>query len=152
MKMEKEGDKTLEPVSDRLLQYVKDSGKSFHATATRIGCTHTVFSRIQSGRNIPSLGVIVKMLANFPDLSAEWLLRGIGEMLKKEKTDTTTFVEPLKEKYAMKFENDQQTIQRLHEMLSMKDAQIAHQAARIAELEEELSMLRGIEKKENIGG
>ncbi|WP_425556404.1 helix-turn-helix domain-containing protein [Hymenobacter saemangeumensis] len=48
--------------------------------ADAIGAARPVISHILSGRNKPSLEVVQKILAAFPELSMAWLLNGIGEM------------------------------------------------------------------------
>lgn len=48
--------------------------------ADAIGAARPVVSHILSGRNKPSLEVVQKILAAFPDLSMAWLLNGIGTM------------------------------------------------------------------------
>ncbi len=41
-----------------------------------IGIQRSTLSHILSGRNMPSLDVIIKLLKAFPEISAEWLLLG----------------------------------------------------------------------------
>jgi transcriptional regulator with XRE-family HTH domain len=53
--------------------------------ADRIGVQRSAVSHILSGRNKPSLDFIMKILTAFPDIDADWLLFGRGE-LKNEKT------------------------------------------------------------------
>ena len=49
--------------------------------ADAIGVARPIVSHIMSGRNKPSLEVVQKILAAFPDLSMPWLLNGSGPML-----------------------------------------------------------------------
>ena len=49
--------------------------------ADAIGVARPIVSHILSGRNKPSLEVVQKLLAAFPDLSMPWLLSGTGPML-----------------------------------------------------------------------
>jgi transcriptional regulator with XRE-family HTH domain len=49
--------------------------------ADAIGVARPIVSHILSGRNKPSLEVVQKVLAAFPDLSMGWLLNGTGPML-----------------------------------------------------------------------
>ncbi len=44
--------------------------------AEKIGIQRSTLSHILSGRNNPSLDVITKILNVFPEVSAEWLIRG----------------------------------------------------------------------------
>lgn len=48
--------------------------------ADTIGVARPIISHILSGRNKPSLEVVQKIVAAFPDLSLNWLLKGIGAM------------------------------------------------------------------------
>ncbi|AHJ98052.1 helix-turn-helix domain-containing protein [Hymenobacter swuensis] len=50
--------------------------------ADAIGVSRPVISHILSGRNKPSLEVVQKVLAAFPDVSVSWLLNGSGSMLE----------------------------------------------------------------------
>lgn len=49
--------------------------------ADAIGVARPIVSHILSGRNKPSLEVVQKVLAAFPDLAMPWLLSGTGPML-----------------------------------------------------------------------
>jgi transcriptional regulator with XRE-family HTH domain len=49
--------------------------------ADAIGVARPIVSHILSGRNKPSLEVVQKIIAAFPDLSLPWLLSGTGTML-----------------------------------------------------------------------
>jgi len=56
-------------------------GQSSSQFADRIEVPRAVLSHILSGRNKPSLDVIIKILANNAKVSPDWLLHGKGEML-----------------------------------------------------------------------
>ncbi|GAB2965765.1 helix-turn-helix transcriptional regulator [Hymenobacter coalescens] len=49
--------------------------------ADAIGVARPIMSHILGGRNKPSLEVVQKIIAAFPDLSMPWLLTGQGAML-----------------------------------------------------------------------
>jgi len=59
-------------------------------TATRLaddlGVQRSGISHILSGRNQPSYDFMVKLLSRFPDINAEWLILGKGNMYKSAKT------------------------------------------------------------------
>ncbi|MBC6698669.1 helix-turn-helix domain-containing protein [Hymenobacter puniceus] len=64
--------------------------------ADRIGVARPIISHILSGRNKPSLEVVQKILAAFPQLSLDWLLKGAGSMLAgatPPATSTTTIAQ-----------------------------------------------------------
>ncbi len=56
--------------------------------ADAIGVARPIVSHIMSGRNKPSLEVVQKVLAAFPDLAMPWLLNGSGPMLAASSAPT----------------------------------------------------------------
>jgi hypothetical protein len=40
-----------------------------------------------SGRNLPSLDLVMKIMNKFPDINPEWLVMGIGQMMKSNQID-----------------------------------------------------------------
>lgn len=50
--------------------------------ANRIGVQRANITHILTGRHKPSLDIIQKILEKFPEINAEWLILGKGEMLK----------------------------------------------------------------------
>lgn len=64
--------------------------------ADEIGVQRSSISHIMSGRNKPSLDLILKILSRYRDLNTEWLLSGFGAM-NKEATlfDTRELDEPI---------------------------------------------------------
>ncbi len=72
--------------SDNLSSFLKLKGISVRAVEQQIGCSNGVISRcINKGTDISSQWVS-KILEIFPDLSADWLMTGKGEMLKTDYT------------------------------------------------------------------
>ena len=66
------------------MHLVNDKAKSIRNFAFVIGMPErTINTYIKTGRT-PSLEVIDAILRTFPDISAEWLIRGEGSMLKSE--------------------------------------------------------------------
>ena len=66
------------------MNLVNDKAKSIRNFAFVIGMPErTINTYIKTGRT-PSLEVIDAILRTFPDISAEWLMRGEGSMLKSE--------------------------------------------------------------------
>lgn len=52
--------------------------------AEKIGVQRSSISHFLSGRNNPSLDVIRKILMAYPQIDAEWLLSGEGDMIKND--------------------------------------------------------------------
>lgn len=65
--------------------------KSLNAAefADRIGVQRSNISHILNGRNNPGAQFLEKLLVAFPDLNADWLITGRGEMLKPGKISNT---------------------------------------------------------------
>lgn len=59
------------------------------AFADSLGIDSTPLRRYINGDNSPSVEVVSNILSTYPDLSAEWLMRGVGPMLKSEAQDAT---------------------------------------------------------------
>ena len=53
-----------------------DSGLSNSSFADKIGVPRSSISHILSGRNNPSLDLIIKILRNFDDINADFILKG----------------------------------------------------------------------------
>ncbi|WP_019947254.1 helix-turn-helix domain-containing protein [Hymenobacter aerophilus] len=68
---------------DRIQELLRVREISASQFADAIGVSRPVVSHILSGRNKPSLEVVQKIIAAFPDLSLNWLLNGTGPMLDR---------------------------------------------------------------------
>lgn len=68
---------------DRIQELLQVRELSASQFADAIGVSRPVVSHILSGRNKPSLEVVQKIIAAFPDLSISWLLNGAGPMLER---------------------------------------------------------------------
>ena len=71
-----------EAVRRRLNRLVKESGMSESAFAESVNVVQVTLNRQLSGKRSVSSDTILSVLQNQRDLSAEWLLRGEGEMYK----------------------------------------------------------------------
>ena len=69
-------------INERILRFMKAKDIGSGNLADRIGVQRSSISHILSGRNKPSYDFIRKFLAAYPDVNAEWLLLGVGQMLK----------------------------------------------------------------------
>lgn len=69
---------------------VKTESNSKRSFASIIGVPERTFSTYLKTGRTPSLEVIDAILTAFPDVSAEWLLRGKGEMYKSEMVEDNT--------------------------------------------------------------
>ena len=78
-------------ISDRIKKIIKDNELNSSTFASKIGVQRSSISHIISGRNKPSLDLVIKIISSFPYLSSDWLLFG--------KTNSN-------EKYYGEFSND----------------------------------------------
>ena len=61
------------------------------ALADNIRVNRATISHILSGRNKPSIDFLQKLLSNYPELNANWLISGVGYMkedVKKEEKES----------------------------------------------------------------
>jgi transcriptional regulator with XRE-family HTH domain len=93
-------------MKERVLKLIIHLGYTATKFADAIGVQRSGISHILSGRNQPSYDFIVKILNKYPDLDAEWLILGKGEMLKPDKLKEIV-ASPLKNsKYSTKSDTD----------------------------------------------
>ena len=67
---------------DRIKQVMDYEQMSPTAFADKININRSSLTHIFSGRNQPSLDVAKKILQAFPEISTEWLIMGMGDMLQ----------------------------------------------------------------------
>ncbi|MBG65871.1 MAG: transcriptional regulator [Flavobacteriales bacterium] len=65
----------------RLKEWMNYKGVKSSEFALKIGVNKATISHILSGRNKPSIDFIYKLLLNYPELDANWLVLGKGNML-----------------------------------------------------------------------
>ena len=74
---------TNETIIDRIRYIAKEKAYDKIALFARvIGAEQTTVNNYFIGKRKPSLEICEKILSAFPDISAEWLLRGEGSMYK----------------------------------------------------------------------
>lgn len=62
-----------------VMEYYEETPASF---AEKIGVNRSNLTHVFSGRNQPSLDFAKKVLTAFPEVSTEWLIMGVGKMIK----------------------------------------------------------------------
>src|SRR5271166_1478026 len=70
-------------MKDRIIKFLAHENLSATKFADEIGVQRSSVSHILSGRNNPSYEFIFKILSRYKYLSAEWLIMGSGQMIKK---------------------------------------------------------------------
>ncbi|MEE4197367.1 MAG: helix-turn-helix transcriptional regulator [Bacteroidales bacterium] len=71
---------------ERILAFLKENQLSATRFADTIGVQRSSISHLLSGRNKPSFDFIEKTLLAYPELNAQWLITGKGEMYTHQKT------------------------------------------------------------------
>ncbi len=79
----------MEEIKDRIKIIMDRSNLTSSAFAESIGIQQSTLSHILSGRNNPSLDVVMKVYQAYNDISIHWLLYGEGNMI-----ETTTKANP----------------------------------------------------------
>ena len=73
-------------INGRIREIILSAGITDSALAKRIGVTQSVIASMFQRGTEPSAKVLTSILLTYEDISAEWLLRGKGQMLLSEVT------------------------------------------------------------------
>jgi transcriptional regulator with XRE-family HTH domain len=84
-------------MKERLLRILNHLGYSATRFADEIDVQRSGISHILSGRNQPSFDFLVKILTRFPEIDAQWLILGTGNMHKAKEERLERKEPPLKE-------------------------------------------------------
>ncbi len=83
----------MEAINRRVLEFLTQTGLSKSEFAKQLGVSPSVISHVSSGRNKVGLDLVQKMIASYPNLSANWLLSGIGSMHSTDNNEAFRAVE-----------------------------------------------------------
>lgn len=67
----------------RIKYLIALEGLSEKALGARVGVSQQLMNHYLSGRNRMPVAVVIRILEEFPNISAEWLMRGEGDVRKK---------------------------------------------------------------------
>lgn len=70
-------------INQRIKMIVDASGKAVNSYAAMIGVSQPTLKACIDGDNAPRFDTLQKILIANPMISAEWLMRGEGEMIKQ---------------------------------------------------------------------
>ena len=76
-------------MNDRIKKWMESEDLKPSVFANNIGVNRATISHILSGRNKPSIDFFYKLLNNYPDLNANWLITGIGFMKNNQNIDNS---------------------------------------------------------------
>lgn len=79
---------------EQLFEFYDLTSSSF---ADKIGVQRSSLSHLLSGRNKPSLDLILKIIAVFPEIDLYWILLGKGDLHYKKKEEITTRISSISE-------------------------------------------------------
>lgn len=71
-------------VGDRINDLMRVYGLTVNSFASRIGGSTAKYYKLINGKSRPDFETLFSILDKFPDISAEWLLRGDGPMKKQD--------------------------------------------------------------------
>lgn len=77
-------------INQRIKMIVDASGKAINYYAAIIGVSQPTLKACVDGNNAPRFDTLQKILIANPMISAEWLMRGEGNMLKSNEAERTT--------------------------------------------------------------
>lgn len=127
----------MNPILKRIKEISKQEGISVTALEASIGASKGVFSRaLANGTDIQSKWLI-KLAENYPQYSAEWLLKGEGEMKKAD------ILHDIPQNYTLS-ESDKLTnefIQTLKQVISSQETTIRSQEITIDALRQRIATL-----------
>lgn len=109
----------------RIEQLKKFYGLSTRALAIKCGVNQPTLDRMLKGINALNLTCVTSILATFPEISAEWLLRGEGDMTKSETLS----------KEMERVNKLTNVVESLQEVIDVKNDTIAMLTERIKQLE-----------------
>lgn len=75
-------------MKDRIKKIMESENMTPARFADHLQIGRAVISHILNGRNNPSLDVITRILSQMPNLNSDWLLTGLGNMYKNEKSNS----------------------------------------------------------------
>lgn len=107
----------------RIKEIIEYSGLSTRAFALKCGIKDNTFSNQLNGVRDVSLNTIISILLTFENISAEWLIRGEGNMIKNEKQQNN--------------KKEEEKIINLIDTIAFQQSTIKNHQKRIDELETE---------------
>ena len=130
-------------IYQRIMLILDDKQVSVNALSKLVGMSQTTLNTQLKGERALSANVVAKVLSVFPDVSAEWVIRGVGTMYHKEGDDD--YVSYMVAETPHRVENK---IEEYHQDDSVWKAKYDELEKRYDQL---LSILGGGMKKANVG-
>lgn len=84
----------MDRIGLRLKQYIEEKDLSPIEFSEQVGIQRSSLSHLYSGRNKPSIDLLLKIKKQFPDISLEWLITGDKPNIDIEKGNHHSFEDP----------------------------------------------------------
>ena len=129
-------------IYQRIMLILEDKQVSVNALSKLVDMSQTTLNTQLKGERALSANVVSKVLVAFPDVSAEWLMRGVGTMYINQDADDSSYMvaeTPHREEY---------NIEASHQDDSVWKAKYEELEKRYDQL---LSIFGGGMKKANVG-
>ena len=99
----------MEDISDRISTVIRIKNLSNAEFAQSIGVQPSNISHILSGRNKPSLDLIMKILRRYPEIRLDWLVLGKGAMNEEQTEDLFSSINEKKSSQPITKDEERQT-------------------------------------------
>ena len=129
-------------IYQRIMLILEDKQVSVNALSKLIEMSQTTLNTQLKGERALSANVVAKVLSIFPDVSAEWLMRGAGTMYSNQDADDSSCMA------AETFHCEEPKIEESHQDDSVWKAKYEELEKRYDQL---LSILGGGMRKANVG-
>lgn len=87
------------PINQRIIEFLENKQISVNAISKEICVAQSTLNTQLKGQAALSTRIVEKILVAYPDLSAEWLMRGKGDMFLQEGTKESDGTDVWKAKY-----------------------------------------------------
>ena len=129
-------------IYQRIMLILEDKQVSVNALSKLVDMSQTTLNTQLKGERALSANVVSKVLVAFPDVSAEWLMRGVGTMYSNQDADDYSCM------VADTFHCEEAKIEEYHQDDSVWKAKYEELEKRYDQL---LSIFGGGMKKANVG-
>lgn len=79
-------------IYQRITLILEDKQLSVNALSKLVEMSQTTLNTQLKGERALSANVVAKVLSAFPDVSAEWVMRGVGSMYGKQDVDDSSYM------------------------------------------------------------
>lgn len=79
-------------IYQRIMLIFEDKQVSVNALSKLVDMSQTTLNTQLKGERTLSANVVAKVLVAYPDVSAEWLMRGVGTMYSNQDADDSSYM------------------------------------------------------------